>query len=113
MANHLHSRRQLRLYGYVARLFLQRIAPTESCCRDPRGRTMPREGTIALWLRQVESHLNDMRMADVCHAQTSAVCRGDGQTEAEGVPSQGGRSDALIRRKTPYLTWPGVRYIGV
>ena len=25
------------------------------------------------------------------------VCLGDGQTEAEGVPSQGGRDDALLR----------------
>ena len=26
------------------------------------------------------------------------VCLGDGQTEAEGVPSQGGRGDELSRR---------------
>ena len=26
------------------------------------------------------------------------VCLGDGKTEAEGVPSQGGRGDALLRR---------------
>ena len=32
------------------------------------------------------------------------VCLGDGQTEAEGVPSQGGRGDALLRRKLLYLT---------
>ena len=32
------------------------------------------------------------------------VCLGDGQTEAEGVPSQGGRGDALLRRTSPYLT---------
>ena len=36
------------------------------------------------------------------------VCLGDGQTEDEGVPSQGGRGDALLRRMPPYLTWPGV-----
>ena len=30
---------------------------------------------------------------------------GDGQTEAEGVPSQGGRGDALLRRMAPYLTY--------
>ena len=29
---------------------------------------------------------------------------GDGQTEAEGVESQGGRGDALLRRMPPYLT---------
>ena len=32
------------------------------------------------------------------------VFLGDGQTEAEGVPSQGGRGDALLRRMPPYLT---------
>ena len=32
------------------------------------------------------------------------VCLGDGETEAEGVPSQGGRGDALLRRMSPYLT---------
>ena len=29
---------------------------------------------------------------------------GDGQTEAEEVPSQGGRRDALLLRMPPYLT---------
>ena len=32
------------------------------------------------------------------------VCLGDGQTEAEGVPSQGGWGDALLRRIPSYLT---------
>ena len=32
------------------------------------------------------------------------VCRGDGQTEAEGVSSQGGRGDALLRRMPAYMT---------
>ena len=32
------------------------------------------------------------------------VCLGDGQTEAEGVPSQGGRGDARLQRTPPYLT---------
>ena len=35
------------------------------------------------------------------------VCLGDGQTEAEGVSSQGGRGDAPLRRTPPYPTWPG------
>ena len=34
----------------------------------------------------------------------SGVCVGDGQTDDEGVPSQGGRGDALFRRMAPYLT---------
>ena len=32
------------------------------------------------------------------------VCLGDGQTEDEGVPSQGGRGDALLWRMSLYLT---------
>ena len=32
------------------------------------------------------------------------VCLGDGQTEAEGVPVQGVRGDALLQRMPPYLT---------
>ena len=32
------------------------------------------------------------------------VCLGDGQTEAERVPSQDGRGDALLRRMPPNLT---------
>ena len=32
------------------------------------------------------------------------VCLGYGQTEAEAVPSQGGRGDALLRRMPQYLT---------
>ena len=31
------------------------------------------------------------------------VCQGDGQTVAEGVSSQGGRGDALLRRMPPDL----------
>ena len=31
------------------------------------------------------------------------VCMGDGQTEAEGVPSQGGSGDSLLLRMSPYL----------
>ena len=32
------------------------------------------------------------------------VCLDDGQSEAEGVPSQSGRGDALFRRMSLYLT---------
>ena len=35
----------------------------------------------------------------------SGVCLGDGQREAERVPTQDGRGDALLRRMPPYLTW--------
>ena len=32
------------------------------------------------------------------------VCLGDGQKEAERVPSQGGRREVLLRHMPPYLT---------
>ena len=51
-----------------------------------------RRGAHSSWLRKVESYLKD------------GVSLGDGQTEAEGVPSQGGRGDALLRRMARYLT---------
>ena len=35
----------------------------------------------------------------------SGVCLGDGQTEAERVPSQGGRGDALLRCMLPHQTY--------
>ena len=48
------------------------------------------------WLRLVESYLNGHGGLD--------VCLGDGKTEAGGIPSQGGRGDAVLRRMPPYLT---------
>ena len=54
---------------------------------------MPRRHPQASYLRQTEAYLKD-----------TGACLGDGQTEAEGVPSQGGRGDALLQRMPPYLT---------
>ena len=39
------------------------------------------------------------------------VCLGDGQTEAEGLPPQGGRGNALLRRIRLYLTSPVISLI--
>ena len=36
----------------------------------------------------------------------TGVCMGDGHTEAEGVPTEGGSDGALLRRMPPYLTSP-------
>ena len=58
---------------------------------------MPRGRPHASWLRQVWAYGKDL------HGGPGA-CLGDGQTEAEGVPSRGGRGDALLRRMPPYLT---------
>ena len=43
-------------------------------------------------------------LSEGCGHGGPGVCLGDGQTEAEGVPSQGGRGDALLRRMPSYLT---------
>ena len=43
-------------------------------------------------------------LSEGCGHGGPGVCMDDGQTEAEGVPSQGGRRDALLRRTPPYLT---------
>ena len=48
---------------------------------------MRRGHSHASWLRQVDSFLKDM-----------------GTTEAEGVPSQGGRGDALLQGMSPHQT---------
>ena len=45
-------------------------------------------------MSQVGSYLKDVHGGP-------GVCLGDGQTEDEEVPSQGGRGDALLRRMLP------------
>ena len=89
--------RQLRLYGHVTRLLAEDPAYRILSCRDPSDWTMPRGRPQASWLYQVESYVR-------VWACRPGVCLGDGQTEVERVPSQGGRGDALLRRMPPYLT---------
>ena len=43
-------------------------------------------------------------LSEGCGHDGPGVCLVDGQSEAEVVPSQGGRGDALLRRLPPYLT---------
>ena len=45
-----------------------------------------------------------LSIVGVHRSNTMGVCLGDGQTEAEGVPWQGGRGDALLLRMPPYRT---------
>ena len=59
----------------------------------PRGR--PHVGGV---------HTSGGVLYEGCGHGGPGVCLGDGQTEAEGVPSQGGHGDALLRRLPPYLT---------
>ena len=47
--------RQLRLYGYVARLPAEDPAHRILSCRDPKGWSMPMGHPQASWLRQVEA----------------------------------------------------------
>ena len=58
---------------------------------------MPKGSPHASWLRQVVSYVKNM-------AWWAWHLQGDGQTEAEVVPLQGGRGDALLRRMAPHLT---------
>ena len=55
---------------------------------------MPKGRPQASWFVHVESYLKDTGMASL----------DDGQTGAEGVPSQIERGDALVRGMAPHLT---------
>ena len=56
------------------------------------------------WLDHAEGASTGFKVAsggilsEGCGHDGPGVCLGDGQTEVEGVPSQGGRGDALLRR---------------
>ena len=89
---------QLRFYGHVSRLPTEDLAHRILSCRD-RG-----AGPAARMLRDC------VRWRPICrygHGGPS-VCLGDGQTEADGVMSQGGRGDALLRRMPLHITCPGL-----
>ena len=54
-------------------------------------------GIMGAWFCQTEVYLKDTGMTGLA---STRVCK----TETEGVPSQGGRGDALLRRMPPYWT---------
>ena len=58
---------------------------------------MPMGRPQASWLLQVKYYLKHTGMAGLASAWAI------GQTEVEGVPSPGGRGDALVLRMSPYL----------
>ena len=89
---------QLRLYGHVARLPAENPAHRILSCRDSEG-LVQAEGAPTRFMVASGGVLSKG-----CGPGGPGVCLGDGQTEAEGVPSQGGRGDALLRRMPPYLT---------
>ena len=47
---------------------------------------------------------SDGVLSEGCGHDGPGVCLGDVQMEADGVPFQGRRGDALLRRMHPYLT---------
>ena len=104
-SNHL-IRREAGLRQVIAQvsqpcLYVMQLQAKDSThrilfCRDPRRWTMPRSGGV---LSEGDGHSGP------------GVCLGDGQTEAEGIPSQDGRGDALLRRMSPYLIWPVGRFL--
>ena len=87
----------LSLYGQVARLPAEDPAHWILFCRDPR--LDHTEGASTRFMVASGGVLSER----YGHGGPG-VCLGDGQTEDEGVPSQGGRGDALYRRLFPHLT---------
>ena len=86
--------RQLRIFEHVARLPAEDPAHRILFCPDPSGCTMPRG------LLQVSGASGGVLSGGFEHGGPG-VYLDDGQTEAEGVPSQVGRGDALLRRMPP------------
>ena len=80
-----------RIYGFTR--------PPDSVLSGSEGWIMPRRRPRAKWLSQVEYHLKDGRGGP-------GVCLGDGKTDADGVPSQRGRGDALLRRMLAHHSHP-------
>ena len=83
---------QLHLYGHVARL------PAEDPAHRIQGLDHA-EGAPTRFMVASGGVLSE----GYGHGGPG-VCLGDGQTEAEGVPSQGGRGDALLWRMPTHLT---------
>ena len=85
--------RQLHLYGHVARLLAE----------DPTDFFLSRSEGLdhAEW---ASTHFMVAPGGVLSEGYGPRVCLGDGQTKAEGVPSRGGRGDALLHRMPPYLT---------
>ena len=82
------------------------------CCATPSGVSRPSDSFLSRFERldHAEGFSTRFMFASVGVLSEGYghggpdVCLSDGQTEAEGVPSQGGRGDALLRRMPPYLT---------
>ena len=89
---------QLRFYWYSVRLTAKEANLTDSVLSGSEGLNHAEWLAIFIVAASVgvlsEGHEHD----------GLGVCLGDGQMEIEGVPSQGGRGDALLRRMPPYLT---------
>ena len=90
--------RQLRLYGHVAQLPAEDPAQWDSFLSRSEGLVHAEEALTRLMVA------SGGVLSERCGHGGPGVCRGDGHTEAEEIPSQGGRADALLRPMPPYLT---------
>ena len=90
--------RQLRFSGSVGD-FLRRIPSTGSFVVEIRG-LVHAVGASARFM-----FASGILSEGYGHGGPGVVL-GDGQMEAEGVPSQRGRGDAMLRCMLPYPTWP-------
>ena len=86
--------RQLQLYGHVARFPDADPVHQILSARELREWRRPMRRPHASWLQQVDQHPKEMGIG-----QASAK-------ESPGVPAESGRSDVLLWRMLPYLTWP-------
>ena len=88
---------QLRLYGHVARLPAE-DPPSDSFMSGSEGLDHVERASTRFMVA------SDGGLSEGYVHGGPGVCLGDGQTEAEVLPSQDGRGDALLRRMPPYLT---------
>ena len=91
--------RQPRLFEHVARIPREDPAHRIPNCRDPSGWTVPMGRPEASCLGQVV-------LSEGYRHWGPGICLGDGQPEAEGIPSPGGSGDTLHLRM-PH-TCPGL-----
>ena len=98
--------------SFFLNALITRIVRERLCGATPCGGSRPSDSLMprSKWLDYAEGASTGFMVAsggvlsEGYGHDGPGVCLGDGQTEAEVVPSQGGRGDALLRRMPPYLT---------
>ena len=105
---------------YYASTVIRHITPLWACGAPPCGGSRPSDSFLSRseGLDHAEGATTGFMVASggvlsegYGHGRCG-VCLGDGQTEAEGVPSQEERGDALLRRTyVPYMMGRSKRHI--